>query len=66
MPGNIELSSLEVSLVNVMRRDIPGCYVKIGTGVGHPIHHPAFCVDESVILPAAKYLVEVLRVGLGE
>ncbi|MBD5525783.1 MAG: amidohydrolase [Lachnospiraceae bacterium] len=45
---------------DTMCRDIPGCYVKIGTGVGHPIHHPAFCVDESVILPAAKYLAEVL------
>lgn len=45
---------------DTMHRDIPGCYVKIGTGVGHPIHHPAFCVDESVILPAAKYLAELL------
>lgn len=45
---------------DTMGREIPGCYLKIGTGVGHPIHHPAFCVDESVILPAAKYLAEVL------
>lgn len=45
---------------DTMRRDVPGCYVKIGTGVGHPIHHPGFCVEESVILPAAKYLAEVL------
>lgn len=43
-------------------REIPGCYLKIGTGVGHPIHHPAFCVDEGVILPAVKYLAEVLMV----
>lgn len=43
-----------------MGRQIPGCYLKIGTGVGHPIHHPGFCVDERVILPAAKYLAEVL------
>lgn len=48
---------------DTMCRDIPGCYVKIGTGVGHPIHHPAFCVDESVILPAAEYLAKVLLVG---
>lgn len=45
---------------DTMRRDVPGCYVKIGTGVGHPIHHPAFCVDESVILPAVKYLAALL------
>lgn len=45
---------------DTMRRDVPGCYVKIGTGVGRPIHHPAFCVDESVILPAVKYLAALL------
>ena len=45
---------------DTMHREIPGCYVKIGTGVGHPIHHPGFCVDESVILIAAEYLAEVL------
>lgn len=39
---------------------IPGCYVKIGTGVGHPIHHPAFKVEPEVLLPAAEYLAEVL------
>ncbi|MDE6845189.1 MAG: amidohydrolase [Lachnospiraceae bacterium] len=48
---------------DTMDRDVPGCYVKIGTGVGNPIHHPAFCVDESVILPAAEYLVELLLAG---
>lgn len=45
---------------DTMGREVPGCYVKIGTGVGHPIHHPGFCVDTGVILPAAKYLAEVL------
>ncbi len=49
---------------DTMQRDVPGCYVKIGTGVGHPIHHPAFCVDESVILLAAEYLAEVLIAGI--
>ncbi|MDE6388273.1 MAG: amidohydrolase [Lachnospiraceae bacterium] len=47
---------------DTMQRDIPGCYVKIGIGVGHPIHHPAFCVDESAILPAAKYLAQLLTI----
>lgn len=41
-------------------REIPGCYLKIGTGVGYPIHHPAFRVDERVILPAVKYLAALL------
>lgn len=45
---------------NIMGRHIPGCYVKIGVGVGHQIHHPAFRVDESAILPAAEYLSKLL------
>lgn len=49
---------------DTMHRDVPGCYVKIGTGVGHPIHHPAFRVDKSVIYPAAQYLAEVLAAGM--
>ena len=47
-----------------MGRQIPGCYLKIGTGVGHPIHHPAFCVKRSVILPAAELLAKVLEEDL--
>ena len=43
-----------------MGRNIPGCYVKIGIGIGEQIHHPAFRVDESVILPAAEYLTKLL------
>ena len=39
---------------------IPGCYMKIGTGVGHPIHHPAFCVNPEVLLPTAEFLAELL------
>ena len=48
---------------DTMQREVQGCYVKIGTGVGYPIHHPAFCVDESAIYPAATYLAEVLAAG---
>jgi metal-dependent amidase/aminoacylase/carboxypeptidase family protein len=43
---------------------VPGCYVKIGTGVGHPIHHPGFAVDTKVILPTAEYLAEILQKSL--
>lgn len=45
---------------DTMGRDIPGCYVKIGVGVGHQIHHPAFRVDEGAILPASEYLARLL------
>lgn len=40
--------------------EIPGCYVKIGVGKGHPIHHPEFTVDTAAIYPAANYLAELL------
>ena len=42
------------------KKKIPGCYVKIGTGVGHPIHHPGFAVKPEVIYPAAKYLAALM------
>ena len=43
---------------------LPGCYVKIGTGVGHPIHHPAFRVETSVVCRTAEYLSELLLADL--
>lgn len=49
---------------DIIGREIPGCYIKIGTGVGHPIHHPKFRVDPAVILPTAKYLAEILLVDM--
>lgn len=39
---------------------IPGCYIKVGTGRGQLIHQPGFKVDERVIWPAVKYLVNLL------
>jgi amidohydrolase len=49
---------------DTMGREVPGCYVKIGTGIGHPIHHPGFQVDTKVILPTAEYLAEILQKSL--
>jgi amidohydrolase len=49
---------------DTLGREVPGCYVKIGTGVGHPIHHPGFAVDTKVILPTAEYLAEILQKSL--
>ena len=40
--------------------NIPGCYIKVGTGKGQLIHQPGFCVDERVIMPTAEYLAELL------
>ncbi|MBY9080470.1 amidohydrolase [Paenibacillus sp. HN-1] len=34
---------------------IPGAFVNIGTGPAYALHHPRFDVDETALLPAAKY-----------
>lgn len=41
-------------------QDIPGCYIKIGTGQGQLIHQPGFQIDCRALLPAAKYLSALL------
>ncbi|MBQ7065231.1 MAG: amidohydrolase [Lachnospiraceae bacterium] len=51
-----EESSLGGDDFAFFQEEIPGCYVKIGTGVGPTIHHPEFKVDPEVLLPATKYL----------
>ncbi len=38
---------------------INGCFVKVGTGVGYPIHHPQFEVDPEAITPAAAYMANL-------
>lgn len=38
----------------------PGCYIKMGTGVGPSIHQPLFCVNMAVLLPAVKYLTAIM------
>lgn len=39
---------------------VPGCYIKVGTGKGQLIHQPGFQVKESVLLPTAEYLTELM------
>ncbi len=56
----LEESSMGGDDFSFYEETIPGCYVKIGTGVGHPIHHPAFEVNPEVIMSTAKYLAEIL------
>ena len=43
---------------------VPGVYLKIGTGKGRPLHHPAFCVDTEAIRPAADYLAELMALRM--
>ncbi|MDE7339446.1 MAG: amidohydrolase [Lachnospiraceae bacterium] len=56
LPVAVEESSLGGDDFAFYEEKIPGCYVKIGTGIGHPIHHPAFMVKPEMLLPAAEFL----------
>lgn len=35
---------------------IPGAFIMIGTGEAWPLHHPAFRINDDLLLPAARYL----------
>lgn len=52
----VEESSLGGDDFAFYEENIPGCYMKIGTGTGHPIHHPGFAVETEMLLPAAEFL----------
>lgn len=41
-------------------RTIPGCYLKIGTGIGHPIHHAGFMVKPEAVFHSSVLLAELL------
>ena len=38
------------------QQHIPGAFIMIGTGEAWPLHHPAFRINDDVLLPAARYL----------
>lgn len=38
-----------------------GLYLKVGTGIGFPLHHPKFLVDLQAIDPAVELIVRILR-----
>lgn len=60
LPIAVEESSLGGDDFAFYEEKIPGCYVKIGTGIGHPIHHPEFKVKPEMLLPAAKFLAKLI------
>ena len=55
-----EESSMGGDDFSFYEENIPGCYIKIGTGIGHPIHHPGFCVNPDVLLPTAEFLTKLM------
>lgn len=56
----VEESSLGGDDFAFYEENIPGCYVKIGTGTGHPIHHPGFAVNPEVLLPASEFMAKLM------
>lgn len=54
-----EESSMGGDDFSFYEEEIPGCYIKIGTGKGPTIHQPGFTVKKEVLLPAAEYLADV-------
>lgn len=55
-----EESSMGGDDFSFYEENIRGCYIKIGTGIGHPIHHPGFCVNPEVLYKAAEFLAGVI------
>lgn len=43
-----------------LEQQIPGCYLKIGTGKGQQIHQPGFVVDLKAIMPTVRYMAELV------
>lgn len=41
-----------------------GLYLKIGTGIGYPLHHPKFKIDPEAINPTADFISILLRKAL--
>ena len=42
-------------------KDHPGCFVRVGTGIGPALHHPKFTVDPSVLASTAMFLAGVAQ-----
>ena len=44
-----------------MLRERPGCYILLGAGGGHMLHHPNYDFNDELIPIGASYWVEVAR-----
>jgi len=43
------------------QQQIPGAFVKIGTGMGYSLHHPKFIVDEAALVPSSNYFAQLAK-----
>ncbi|WP_337010290.1 M20/M25/M40 family metallo-hydrolase [Pantoea sp. AS142] len=46
------------------QQQLPGAFMMIGTGEPYALHHPAFRVNDEVLLPTAHYLADLARAAL--
>ena len=45
-----------------LEEQIPGCYIKIGTGKGQLIHQPGFAVDVKAVMITVEYMAGLLGI----
>lgn len=41
------------------QEQLPGAFIRIGTGGSYSLHHPKFTVDEAALLPSANYFAQL-------
>lgn len=46
------------------QQQLPGAFMMVGTGEPYALHHPAFRVNDEVLLPTARYLADLARAAL--
>jgi len=46
------------------QQQIPGAFVMVGTGEPFALHHPAFRINDDVLLPTARYLADLAVTAL--
>lgn len=46
------------------QQQLPGAFVMVGTGEPYALHHPAFRVNDEVLLPTARYLADLALAAL--
>jgi len=46
------------------QEQIPGAFVKIGTGGSYSLHNPKFIIDDAALIPSANYFAELAKRAL--
>lgn len=59
-----EMISDDFSFYTENNPNAQGLYLKIGTGVGYPLHHPKFKIDLEAIGPGAELISRILKNAL--